>query len=178
VRVAVSFPGGYEIGDDPHSAPLAQIVRQSLAQVGYDVVDVMYDDFADDDRRNAGIRRDVAAATGTATEILFVGKSFGSKALALLADELPEGSSARFVWLTPVWKWDDAWEAAMRSRAPALYVVGGADPYHLADRQAALPGKSVLIDGVDHGLEDPNDVLRTLDSWRVAAEAIMDFGRR
>jgi len=178
VRVAVSFPGGYEIGDDPHSAPLAQIVSRALAQAGYEVVDVLYDDFFDVDVRDAGIRRDVAAATSAATEIMFVGKSFGSKALALLANELTAGSNARFLWVTPVWKWDDAWEAAMKSSAPALYVVGGADPYHLPDRQSALPGQTLLIDGVDHGLEDPADIIRTLDSWRTAAAAIIEFARQ
>jgi hypothetical protein len=83
------------------------------------------------------------------------------------------------IWITPVWRRDETWDAARRGRLESLYVVGSADhDYHLADRHTAVPGKTLTLADADHRLEISGDVMATLNAWRSTVAAIIDFASR
>ncbi|HZM30000.1 MAG TPA: hypothetical protein VFB77_05890 [Acidimicrobiales bacterium] len=57
------------------------------------------------------------------------------------------------IWLTPVWRSDEAWRAACANTIESLHVVGLADSeYHDPERHAAVAGETVAITGADHRL--------------------------
>jgi hypothetical protein len=180
-HLAIVFPGGYLRGDDPHTAPLAVVVRRALEEAGAVVEPVLYDDLLDLPAFEQGVRRDVERllATHRPDSVTFVGKSLGTRALGLVCREVRSPEDTRVVWLTPVWEWDDAWASAQDAPWPSLYLVGLDDHrYHRPDRHAVLRGETVAIERGDHGLEVPGDILATLDSWRTTADALLAFARR
>jgi hypothetical protein len=123
-----------------------------------------------------GIVRDVTAALErwVPDRVTLVGKSMGGHALRVIIEErldLPE--DVRLVWLTPGWARDQTWKAARETTIPSLYVVGLADhEYHVPERHAVLPGRTLTLHGADHRLEVAGDVFATLDAWRQMAEAV------
>jgi hypothetical protein len=62
-----------------------------------------------------------------------------------------------------------------------LAVAGSADPYHdpAAHAEVCRAGaQSLVIDGANHGLVVPADVLATVDGFRTLAGASLAFARR
>lgn len=190
-HVAFYFPGGYMPGDDlverrPHAfvERLAWVTLRALERTRATVEPILYDaySFLDFDRFRAGVVRDVTAALERhgPDRVTLVGKSMGGHALCVIVEEqldLPE--DARLIWLTPVWGRDPTWEAARATTIPSLYVVGLADhEYHVPERHAVLPGRTVAIEGADHRFEVAGDVFATLDAWRQMAEAVLAFASR
>lgn len=185
MHLAFSFPGGSIPGQDPFDDRLAWVTLRALEQAGAVVRAVHYDDSvinADQERFDSGIRRDLrgALAHHQPDRVTIVGKSRGTYALRLVCTEdfaLPDDT--RLIWLTPVWRSDDAWKAACANTRPSLHVVGLADhEYHDPDRHRSVFGESVEIPGADHRLEVAGDVFATLDAWRTMADAVVRFASR
>lgn len=180
------MPGEDLVEHEPHAfvERLAWVTLRALDQTGATVVPVLYDaySFQDFDRFRAGVVRDAASALDRdrPDRVTLVGKSMGSHALSVIIEqqlELPDDS--RLIWLTPGWGFDSTWEAARATAVPSLYVVGLADDdYHVPDRHAVLPGRTVAIEGADHRLEVKGDVFATLGAWRQMAEAVFSFASR
>jgi hypothetical protein len=167
--------------DDPHAAPLAVVVRRALEEAGAVVEPILYDNLLDQAAFERGVLRDVERllASHQPASVTFVGKSLGTRALGIICRKVQPPKDTRLVWLTPVWEWDDAWAAAQAAPWPSLYVVGLDDHrYHRPDRHAAMDGETVAIQGADHRLEVPGDIVATLDSWRATAQAVLTFTTR
>jgi len=185
VHLAIYFPGGALPGQDPFAAPLAYLSIRAMEETGATVVPVRYDDnpfAADHERFAASVRRELQGALSfyQPDRVTILGKSRGTHALRIVCVEdfwLP--SDTRLIWQTPVWKSDEAWEAARSTDLKSLYIVGLADhQYHDPDRHAHLSGETVAIDGGDHGLEIAGDILATLLAWHTNADAIRQFASR
>jgi hypothetical protein len=185
VHLAVYFPGGSIPGQDPFDDRLAWITMRALEHAGAFVVPVRYDDDVleqDGARFESGVRRELrgALAHHEPTRLTIVGKSRGTFALQIAcAEQLTYPDDTRMIWLTPVWRSDEAWRAACANTIESLHVVGLADrEYHDPDRHAAVPGETVTIVGADHRLEVAGDVFATLDAWRMMANAVVRFAGR
>ena len=91
--------------------------------------------------------------------------------------QLPDDT--RLIWLTPVWRADESWQAACGNTLQSLHVVGLADDeYHDPARHQEVTGETVAIPAADHRLEIGGDILATLDAWRTMADAVMRFAAR
>lgn len=181
-HLAITFPGGYLREVDPHAAPLAVVLRRALEEAGAVVEPILYDDLLDMDAFARGVRRDVdrLLEAHQPRSVTFVAKSLGTKALGLVCATMRQPpEDTRLIWVTPVWRWDQAWASARAASWPSLYLVGLDDhEFHRPDRHAAMHGETVAIEGADHGLEIPGDIVATLESWRTAAQAVTTFTRR
>ena len=185
MHLGLYLPGGALPGQDPFAAPLAYLSIRAMQDAGATVVPIRYDDnpyAPDQELFGASVRREVRGATSfyQPARVTILGKSRGTHALRLVCvEEFSLPDDTRLIWQTPVWKSDEAWDAARSTSLKSLYIVGLADhQYHDAERHAQLPGETVTIDGGDHGLEIAGDVLATVDAWRTNAAAIVRFASR
>jgi len=179
------FPGGSIPGLDPFDDRLAWITLRALEQAGALVVPVHYDDdvLAQDHARfESGVRRELCGALAhhEPTRLTMVGKSRGTFALKIACTEaFSYPADTRMIWLTPVWRSDEAWQAARANTIDSLHVVGLADrEYHDPERHEVVAGETVAIPDADHRLEIPGDVFATLDAWRTMASAVVRFAGR
>lgn len=179
------MPGEDLVEHEPHAfvERLAWVTLRALEQTGATVEPVLYDalSFLDFDSFSAGVVRDVPKALDRhrPDRVTLVGKSMGTSALGVILQrkvELPPDT--RLVWITPTWRHDALWELARDTTVESLYIVGLADGHHLPERHAAMPGRTVAIEGADHRLEVPGDVFATLSAWRTMAEAVHAFACR
>jgi hypothetical protein len=107
-----------------------------------------------------------------------IGKSLGTLALGHLLEE-PLFESAACVWSTPVLA--DAWLCAqIRKHHPrSLFIIGTADHFYdpalLGELVAATKGKSLVLEGVHHGLEIEGDIPGTLAVLNRIVGALQEF---
>ncbi len=179
------FPGGSIPGQDPFDDRLAWVTMRALEQAGAFVVPVHYDDDVlgpDRARFESGVRRELrgALAHHEPTRLTVVGKSRGTLALRIACtEEFAYPDDTRMIWLTPVWRSDETWQAACANTIGSLHVIGLADSeYHDPTRHAEVAGETLAIPAADHRLEVPGDVFETLDSWRTMANAVVRFAGR
>lgn len=163
-RLAIVLPGaGYTA-----QAPLLHYATDIYLQKGYDVLNVnyryndsFYDDFTMEELSDA-IRFDVAAINDVAiadspyAQFCLIGKSLGTIAMA---SELarPIFRSAEAIWLTPLIKRPDVFEAMRELPNRALGFIGDADPNYEEERWnqlEAIPQLDLrLVPGTEHSLE-------------------------
>lgn len=163
-RLAIVLPGaGYTA-----QAPLLHYATDIYLQKGYDVLNVNYrynDPFYDDftmEELSEAIRFDVAAiiegviADSNYAQFCLIGKSLGTIAMA---SELarPIFREAEAVWLTPLIKRPDVFEAMRELPNRALGFIGDADPNYEEERWNQLEANPQLdrrlVPGTEHSLE-------------------------
>ena len=169
VGTGVVLPGrGY-----PPAAPGLAYAGYVLRAAGWRVRDVWWDPPANGSLSLEGEVAWVgdqlaAAAAEVAGPVLVVGKSLGTYGARLAAERAYPG-----IWLTPVLTLLEVVDAIRANPARQLLVGGTADRLWDADVAASLAadGCDVLeIDGIDHGLIDPADPVRS-------AEALVEITR-
>ncbi|MBN1370991.1 MAG: hypothetical protein JW987_03445 [Anaerolineaceae bacterium] len=187
-RLAFLFPGrGYTC-----AMPVLYYPGAWLQSRGADVLAIEYtctrqpgyDQLPPEDKQHA-LATEVDAAVQAAlaqdhyTEIVFVGKSLGTLALAHLAVNSPLSSSASFIWLTPLVKQAPLRSAVAQARPRSLFVSGTADPLYdpafFAEVVQSCRGESLLIPNADHVLEIPGDLPASLEAMRRVLNAIASF---
>ena len=120
--------------------------------------------------RRAGADALAALRVGLAqrdyAQIVLVGKSIGTMAVAHLVSTEARLANAVTIWLTPVFRGRRVVEAATQFKGPALFVAGTADTLFDAEAMSKVretTGAEVLIvQGADHSMEIPGDPLRSL----------------
>ncbi len=169
-RLAVIFPGlRYNT-----SMPGCYYPALAMLSKGADVLNVEYDytnpGFQEmpDREQSRWIAADASAAiraalsAGKYEKITLIGKSLGTIALGSLLAAEPSLSEADFIWLTPVLRDPQIRQGMMTRRHHGLFVIGTADGLYdeslLAEVLQATGGESLVLPGVDHGLEIPGDV--------------------
>jgi hypothetical protein len=110
--------------------------------------------------------------------ITLVGKSLGTLAMTRLLED-PAYARADCVWSTPILA-DERLCARIRERRPrSLFIIGTADHFYrpavLADLVRATNGKSLVLEGVHHGLEIEGDVAGSLAALGKIVEALRAF---
>ena len=113
------------------------------------------------------------------TDVVFVGKSLGTLALAHLAVNPPLSPSASFIWLTPLVKQAALRSAVAQAQPRSLFISGSADPLYdpafFAGVVQSCRGESLLIPNADHVLEIPGDLPGSLEAMRRVLNALAAF---
>lgn len=122
---------------------------------------------------------EAAIAQRAYARITLVGKSLGTLAMAHLVGTQARLAPAAAIWLTPILNNPAALTGITRWGGRSLFAIGTADPFYdaarLAEVTTATSGEGVVIDGADHGLEIPGDVLRSLDALMQIMQAVHRF---
>ena len=186
-RLAVIFPGlRYNT-----SMPGCYYPALVMLSKGADVLNVEYDytnpGFQEmpDGEQSRWIAADAYAAiraalsAGKYEKITLIGKSLGTIALVHLLAAEPSLKEADFIWLTPVLRDSQIRQGMMTRRHHGLFVIGTADGYYdeslLADVLQATGGESLVLPGVDHGLEIPGDVPGSIRAMETIVHKLDQF---
>lgn len=175
-----------------HTADRADLyyTGRVLLEAGADLLRVDYDypktDFPKRSEAEQGrwIASDVETACEAAlserdyTRITLVGKSLGTLGIAHLLGE-ERFRAAACVWLTPLLNLGWLRERIQSARPRSLFVIGTADRYYdpevLAQLEKATDGRSLVLEGLNHGLEDPNSVAKSLEALRAIISELAVF---
>lgn len=115
-------------------------------------------------------------AAGDFRDVVLIGKSIGTLALASLA---ASGVEAPSIWMTPLLRQRQLVETVLRQQGPALFIGSSSDPtFDLAELeriQAAGKGDGLVFPGADHSLEIPGDVFASVDIMRQILERMQAF---
>jgi hypothetical protein len=178
---------GYRYSPD---MPPLHYAGRILLEAGADLLRIEYayyrTDFpkqpeSEQDRWLAG---DVFAACETAfsqrayENVTLIGKSMGTIAMAqLLAD--PRFQNATCVWLTPILTTDWLCSRIEQVHPRSLFIIGTADRFYQPEALKRLEevtgGRSLVLEGVDHGLEIPGDIPKSLLALNQIVEALQEF---
>lgn len=125
----------------------------------------------------AGLK--VGLEQGKYQQLILVGKSIGSLAIALGADFSQSVLPTALVWLTPLYRYDIVVQAAMQATGPQVHICGGADSTFKLDRLqqilTAKPDASAYIaEGANHNLEVPGNEQATFAGF---SEAMLFLGK-
>jgi hypothetical protein len=170
-------------------APLHYAGRVLLEQ-GADVLRVEYaynqTDFIErpETEQDEWISADVFAACGTGLgqrayeKITLVGKSLGTIAMGhLLTDE--RFQNAACIWFTPILTLDWLRSCIEQVHPRSLYIIGTEDQFYQPDilkhLEEVTGGNSLVIDGVDHSLENPDSIHQSLSALHKIIEALQVF---
>lgn len=164
--------------------PVLRLPALVLAHAGAEVRVVTYPPVPEPGDADGWARFDeqvaaaVAAAVAGAARVTLVGKSLGTRAMALL----PEGAAGPVdaaVWLTPVLGLPGVAAGAVAQGWPSLFVYGTADPMHdtaaQAEVTAALRASECAIEGADHSLEVRGDAVASARALVTLTEAVAGF---
>jgi predicted alpha/beta-hydrolase family hydrolase len=185
--LGVIYPGLRYTSD----MPLLYYTTRLLTQRGSDVLQLWADYSSADyqslsrEQRAAWLEEDGRALIQAGQkqrdygELILVGKSIGTLALAELVfhEEMPENSIS--IWLTPLLHLQHVVAAARQLSGPALFVGGNQDPAYAQEGIAQLKGLpnilTITIEGANHSLEIPGDLPRSLKAMQEILQAIADF---
>jgi pimeloyl-ACP methyl ester carboxylesterase len=169
-RVAIVLPGA----NYPPAGPLLHFARLVLVRRGWTVQELWWNAPVWTDRATAVAWVRARAADALAREHaprkLLVGKSLGSMAAGLAADQgLPA------VWFTPLLTDSDVAAALQRRTAPVLLAGGTADRLWNSDTARDLDAEILEIPGADHALETPDDPLGSVEILGRVVVALEEF---
>lgn len=185
-RLAVMLPGaGYT-----NQAPLFHYATDIYLQKGYDVLNVNYrynDEFYDDftmEELSEAVRFDVAEiidqllSESTYENFFLIGKSLGTIALASELQR-PLFREAAAIWLTPLIKRPDVFDAMQTLPNRAISFIGDEDRVYDAERWNELNKNPQLelrlVPGTEHSLEIPGKTLASIDIMKDIMAEIEKF---
>lgn len=102
----------------------------------------------------------------TYKQILFIGKSIGTRAVGYLMTKEMIHASTKAVWLTPLLK-DEKLRGEMKQYGgKSLFICGTADPHYdakyMTEIQETTKGQVLLVNNADHLLNFKGDVNRSI----------------
>lgn len=123
----------------------------------------------------------VADAVAGAARVTLVGKSLGTRAMAMLPTGVA-GPVDAAVWLTPVLGLPGVAAGAVAQGWPSLFAYGTADPMHDAAAQAevtaALGASECAVERADHSFEVAADAVASARALVTLTEAVAGFVAR
>lgn len=188
-KLAIFLPGiGYTA-----KSPLFHYTERLLAEQEYDILRInydynnpLYDEYTMAEIEEA-VKYDVKQVIdrvlkGSIYEKFFlVAKSLGTIALANEL-ERKKFKGAKTVWLTPLIKHEDIFEAMKACENPALSVIGDKDHYYDRSRMEQLQANSQLdshvLKDVNHGMDFIGDPLKSIDVLKDVITDIHVFSKK
>lgn len=112
-------------------------------------------------------------------QCFLLSKSIGTIPMAM---EWKAGSNSQMtfgLWLTPLLKDDNVYEALLNTEIPSLCVIGDHDHHFLEERISSLKNNplisTIVIPNADHGLEVKGNLAETLEVIKVVMKGIENF---
>ncbi|MDN5708557.1 MAG: alpha/beta hydrolase [Planococcus sp. (in: firmicutes)] len=188
-KLAIFLPGiGYTT-----KSPLFHYTERLLAEQEYDILRInydynhpLYDEYTMAEIDEA-VKQDAKQVIdqvlkGSIYEKFFlVAKSLGTIALANEL-ERKKFKGAKTVWLTPLVKHQDIFEAMKNCQNPALSFIGDKDHYYERSRMEELQGNSQLeshvLKDVNHGMDFIGDPLKSIDVLKDVITDIHAFSKK
>jgi hypothetical protein len=127
---------------------------------------------------SAGVR--AGAAAGDYRQLILVGKSLGTRAMAEIVMGDAAFARAPTIWLTPLLKDDRVAAALQLLVTPGLIVIGTEDPHHSAEALSELEGRghrTLVLAGAHHGLAVEGDAVASAEIPRRLVGAVLDYLR-
>jgi hypothetical protein len=111
-------------------------------------------------------------------KVTLIGKSLGTLAMGqLLGDR--RFQKATCVWLTPILTVEWLCERIEQIHPRSLFIIGTADRFYQPDvlnhLEHVTNGRAVVLEGVNHGLEIPGDIPRSLIVLDQIVQALQEF---
>jgi hypothetical protein len=174
----------------PAEMPPLHYASRVLLDQGADMLHVDYAYYRTDfnrqpeDVQDKWISSDVFAActAGLAQrsyeKITLIGKSLGTIAIGhLLADARFQRASC--IWMTPILSVGWLCQRIEEVRPQSLFIIGTADQFYQPDvlnrLEQVTNGHSIVLDGVNHGLEVPGDIPKSLGALSQIVQALQEF---
>jgi len=125
----------------------------------------------------AGLK--VGLAQAKYQQLILVGKSIGSLAVAVGAGSAQTMLPTAIIWLTPLFHYEVVVQAALKATGPQVHICGGADSTFKPDRlQQILAANSTasafIAEGANHNLEVPGNDQATFAGF---SEAMLFLGK-
>ncbi|HEY4554086.1 MAG TPA: alpha/beta hydrolase [Bacillaceae bacterium] len=181
-KLAIILPGaGYST-----QAPLLHFTKGVFFNRGFDVLQVNYSYLQDvlsslsEEEFTADVLSAIekAASNDDYSQYTFIAKSIGTIALTYLLQK-PNFQSANAVWLTPLLKREDVYNALMKNDNHGVCIIGDKDPHYITTRfEAILNNKSlraILINDADHSLEVQKDLLKSIEILKEVITKLNEF---
>lgn len=175
-----------------HSADMADLhyAERILLEQGADLLRVEYvyyqTDFLDqsEDIQMQWITEDVFAACNanlaykTYTKITLIGKSLGANVMGFLIED-ERFQKVECIWSTPLLTNERLCSQIEKAHPHSLFIIGTADKFYkpeiLSRLEGATRGRSVIVEGADHGLEIPGSISKSLTALGQIVEALQEF---
>ena len=121
---------------------------------------------------------EAALAHRSYEKITLIGKSMGTIAIShLLAD--PRFQSAACIWLTPLLTMEWLCTRIEQSHPRSFFVIGTADQFYKPDilkrLEQSTGGRSLILEAVNHALEVPGDIPKSLAILNQIVQGIQGF---
>jgi len=185
-HIGIILPGYSHSVDRPDLHYTGRVLLESgadLLQVEYAYDHTSFKDSTSAEQ-NDWISFDVFAACNAVLaqkayqKITLVGKSLGTLGMGyLLADERYQ--KANCIWLTPLLTHSWLVKRIEEVHPRSLFIMGTADRFYIPDvfqnLVAITHGQSLVIEGMDHGLEIPENVTSSLAALEQIVQAIQIF---
>ncbi len=114
----------------------------------------------------------------TYDNFVLVGKSLSTPIISQLLIKFPQLSNSRAVYLTPVFskKFNSL---TARVKQESLMIIGTNDPFYKPELISQLEEekkfKLMVLEGADHGLENRNNCMKSIDYLKDICKGIKDF---
>jgi hypothetical protein len=186
-RIAIVLPGVGYVCQMPllyYATQVALALSMDVLWVEYNYIRIAAYRALSDAEQKQWLFDDVTAACRAAldgrsySEVALIGKSLGTVAMSHLMGSGTHLARSRDIWLTPVLR-NKLVRTRLKERRNALVVLGTADPYYdrdyLAEIRTAGSHAVITVEGADHSMEIPEDVLKSLGVLDTVTRAIQDF---
>jgi hypothetical protein len=185
-HLGMILPGYHYSADMP---PLHYAGRVLFEQ-GADVLSVDYTYYRTDftkqpqNEQDQWISSDVLAACNAGLsqhpyeKITLVGKSLGTIAMGHLLAEA-RFRKATCIWMTPILSADWLCSRIEQVQPRSLFIIGTADQFYqpevLKNLEQATKGHTLVLEGVNHGLQVPGDISKSLLALNQIVQACQEF---
>lgn len=83
------------------------------------------------------------------------------------------------IWLTPLFKIDEVYQALLNTQLPSLCIIGDQDHHFVEERISSLENnaliQTVVVPNTEHSLEVKGDVITSLDAMKEVMASIESF---
>lgn len=188
-KLAIFLPGiGYTA-----KSPLFHYTERLLAEQEYDILRINYDynnplyneytmaEIEEAVKQDAKQVIDQVLKGSIYEKFFLVAKSLGTIALANEL-ERKKFKGAKTVWLTPLIKHEDIFQAMKKCQNPALSFIGDKDHYYERSRMEELQANKELdshvLKDVNHGMDYIGDPLKSIDVLKDIITDILAFSKK
>ncbi|WP_312472062.1 alpha/beta family hydrolase [Neobacillus sp.] len=112
-------------------------------------------------------------------QCFLLSKSIGTIPMAMEWTEKNFIHNSVGIWLTPLIKNENVYQALLKTELPSLCIIGDQDNHFIEDRIYSIKNNecvsTVVIPNADHSLEIKEDILASIDAAKEVITAIQDF---